>query len=129
MAVVTRKLRDVLGPRRPVEFLVRNVLFLGFFVLLLLVASLGYRSVKSVEALEKDSTRVDETEERHLRLVLDLKETAGKVAAEVRNVVGNSNNQRLKFPAQQRLNELRSEMSLVEKCNLIVDSADFIYVK
>ena len=29
----------------------------------------------------------------------------------------------------QRLNELGSEMSLVEKCNLIVDSADFIYVK
>lgn len=110
MVVGTRKLRDVLGPRRPVEFLVRNVLFLGFFVLLLLVASLGYRSVKSVEALEKDSTRVDETEERHLRLVLDLKETAGKVAAEVRNVVGNSNNERLKFPAQQRLNELKKEM-------------------
>ena len=28
-----------------------------------------------------------------------------------------------------RLNELGSEMSLVEKCNLIVESADFIYVK
>ena len=29
----------------------------------------------------------------------------------------------------QRLSELGSEMSVVEKCNLIVDSADFIYVK
>jgi len=29
----------------------------------------------------------------------------------------------------QRLNELGSEMSLVGKCNLIVESADFIYVK
>ena len=29
----------------------------------------------------------------------------------------------------ERLSELGSEMSLVEKCNLIVDSADFIYVK
>jgi len=29
----------------------------------------------------------------------------------------------------QRLNELGSEMSLVEKCNVIVESADFIYVK
>ena len=29
----------------------------------------------------------------------------------------------------QRLNELGSEMSLVEKCNEIVESADFIYVK
>ena len=29
----------------------------------------------------------------------------------------------------ERLNELGSEMSLVEKCNVIVESADFIYVK
>jgi hypothetical protein len=29
----------------------------------------------------------------------------------------------------QRLNELGNEMSLVEKCNVIIDSADFIYVK
>jgi len=29
----------------------------------------------------------------------------------------------------QRLNELGSEMSLVEKCNVIVDSTDFAYVK
>jgi len=29
----------------------------------------------------------------------------------------------------QRLNELGSEMSLVEKCNLIVESADFVHVK
>ena len=29
----------------------------------------------------------------------------------------------------QRLSELGSEMSLVEKCNLIIESADFIYVK
>lgn len=29
----------------------------------------------------------------------------------------------------QRLNELGSELSLVEKCNLIVESADFTFVK
>lgn len=107
----TRKLRDAhLGTPRPVEFLVRNILFLGFFVLLLLVAGLGYRSVKSVEALEKDSVRVDETEGRHLRLVLDISETAGKVFAETRTVSANQANDLLRFPARQRLKDLKKEM-------------------
>src|SRR4030095_6207350 len=97
MMAGTRKLRDAqLRTSRAVEFLVRNTIFLGFFVLLLLVAGLGYRSVKSVEALEKDSVRFDETEERHLRVVLDISETAGKVAAETRTVVGANN--LLQFP-------------------------------
>ena len=111
MMAGTRKLRDAhLGTSRAVEFLVRNILFLGFFVLLLLVAGLGYRSVKSVEALEKDGIRVDETEERHLRLVLDISETAGKVFAETRAVVANEANQLLQFPARQRLNDHKKEM-------------------
>jgi two-component system nitrogen regulation sensor histidine kinase GlnL len=111
MMAGTRKLRDAhLGTSRAVEFLVRNILFLGFFVLLVLVAGLGYRSVKSVEALEKDSIRVDETEERHLRLVLDISETAGKVFAEIRTVIANEGNKLLQFPAQQRLKDYKKEM-------------------
>jgi two-component system, NtrC family, nitrogen regulation sensor histidine kinase GlnL len=111
MMVGTRKLRDAHpSTSRAVEFLVRNILFLGFFLLLLLVSGLGYRSVQSVEALEKDSVRVDETEERHLRLVLDISETAGKVAAETRTVIANRANSLLQFPARQRLNEHKKEM-------------------
>lgn len=111
MMAGTRKLRDAhLGTSRAVEFLVRNILFLGFFVLLVLVAGLGYRSVKSLEALEKDSIRVDETEERHLRLVLDISETAGKVFGETRTVVANQPNDFLQFPARQRLKDYKKEM-------------------
>jgi len=111
MMAGTRKLRDAqLGTSRAVEFLVRNILFLGFFLLLVIVAGLGYRSVKSVEALEKDSVRVDETEERHLRLVLDISETAGKVFAEIRTVIANQSNELLQFPARQRLKEYKKEM-------------------
>jgi signal transduction histidine kinase len=111
MMAGTRKLGDAhLSSSRAIEFLVRNILFLGFFLLLLLVAGLGYRSVMSVEALEKDSVRVDETEERHLRLVLDISETAGKVAAETRTVVANQANSLLHFPARQRLNDHKKEM-------------------
>src|SRR6266849_2499804 len=111
MIAATRKLRDAhVGSSRAVEFLVRNTLFLGFFVLLALVAGIGYRSVKSLEALEKDSVRVDETEERHLRLVLDISETGGKVFGETRTVVGNQSNDLLQFPARQRLKDYKKEM-------------------
>lgn len=111
MMAGTRKLRDAhLKTSRAVEFLVRNILFLGFFLLLVLVAGLGYRSVKSVEALEQDSIHVDETEERHLRLVLDISETAGKVATETRTVIANQANDLLRFPAQQHLKEYKKEM-------------------
>jgi signal transduction histidine kinase len=111
MKAGTRKLRDThLGPSRAIEFLVRNILFLGFFVLLLLVAALGYRSVKNLELLEKDSVRVDETEERHLRIVLDISETAGKVSAESRNVAGTPANDLLQFPSKQQLKGYKREM-------------------
>ena len=119
----TRDLRErLLGPPRAVEFLIRNVLFLGFFVLLLLVAGLGYRSVRSLEDLEKANVLVDETEERHLRIVLNLSETAGKIASEARTAVANQSNGRLLFPAQQRLkdykNEMESEVEQARKSSL-----------
>lgn len=108
MMVRARKLRQRLfGPSRPVEYLVRNVLFLGFFVLLLLVADVGYQSVQNLAELEKDNVRVDEIEEQHLRLVLDIRETAGKLTPEVQAVVGNP---LIQFLARQRLDTLKKEM-------------------
>ncbi len=107
----TRKLRErLLGPPRPVEFLVRNVLALGFLVLLLLVVGVGYRSTQSLEQLEKESRRVDETEELHLRIVLEMSETAGKIVSEARTVIATRQNRVLETPAQQRLKELKKEM-------------------
>lgn len=106
-----RKLRErFLGPSRPVEYLVRNVLFLGFFVLLLLVVDVGYQSVQNLAELENDHIRIDETEERHLRLVLDISETAGKLKAETQAAGGNPSNSRLQFLARQRLETLKKEM-------------------
>ena len=109
--VRTRKhLRRLLGPPRPVEFLVRNVLAFGFLVLLLLAVSVGYRSIQSLEQLEKESRRVDETEEFHLRIALEMSETAGKIETEARTVIANRPNGLLGTPAQLRLKELRGEM-------------------
>lgn len=100
----------VLGPPRPVESLIRNVLFLGFFVLLLLVVGVGYSGIQSSEQLEKERVLISDIGERHLRLVLNLSETAGKIVPEAREVVANQPNFRLEFPARQRLNELKKEM-------------------
>jgi len=106
-----KKLEErLLGPAKRVESLVRNVLFLGFFVLLLLVVGVGYRAVHSVEQLERESVLVDDIGERHLRLVLNLSETAGKIVPEARTVVGTRSNWLLGLPARHRLSDLKKEM-------------------
>lgn len=110
MARIRKLAARLLGPPKPVESLVRNVLFLGFFVLLLLVVGVGYRAVQSVEQLERESILVDDIGERHLRLVLELWKNAGKVVPEARNVVAFGSNPLLGIPARQRLNNLRKEM-------------------
>ena len=111
MMARTRKLRErFLEPPGPVESLVRNVLAFGFLVLLLLVAGVGYRSIQSLRQLETESVRVDETEELHLRLVLSLSETVGKISPEAQTVVANQSNSRMHFAARQKLKDLKKEL-------------------
>jgi CHASE3 domain sensor protein len=111
MMARTGKLRErFLGPPRPVESFVRNVLALGFLALLLLVVGVGYRSIQSLEQLEKESRRVDETEELRLRIALRMSETAGKSATEARTVVATRQNRLMETPAAQRLKQLKREM-------------------
>ena len=110
MARRRKVLERLLGPPRPVEFLVRNVLAFGFLVLLGLVVGVGYRSIQSLEQLEKESRRVDETEEFHLRIALGMSETAGKMASEARTLAATRPNRVLEHPAQQRLKLLKKEM-------------------
>lgn len=109
-----KKLEErLLGPAKHVESLVRNVLFLGFFLLLLLVVGVGYRAVHSVEQLERESVLVDDIGERHLRLVLNLSETAGKIVPEARTVVATKSNSLLGFSARNRLSDLKKQMDAV----------------
>jgi len=86
------------------------VLFLGFFVLLLLVVDVGYRSSKTLEDLEKRRIQVDETEELHFRVVLDLSETVGKITPEVTTVAANRSSGFLSTVARHRLDDLKREM-------------------
>lgn len=106
-----RKFREwVLGPPATVESLVRNTLFLGFMVLLLLIAGIGYRSVRSVEQLERESVTVDDIGEAHLRIVLNLSETAEKVMPEAREIAGNEASSLLRVASKHKLGDLRREM-------------------
>lgn len=110
MARVRKLEEQLLGPPRPVESLVRNVLFLGFFVLLLLVVGVGYRAVQSVDQLEKESVFVDDVGERHLRLILELWKTAGKALPEARTVIATKSDFLLGLSARHNLNDLKKEM-------------------
>src|SRR6266498_4304996 len=110
MMARTQKLRERLGPPSRVESLVRNILGLGFLVLLLLVAGVGYTSMQSLKQLETESVRVDETEELHLRIVLNLSETVGKISPEAQTVAANQSNSRMHFASRQKLKELRKEL-------------------
>jgi two-component system, NtrC family, nitrogen regulation sensor histidine kinase GlnL len=129
MMARTRSLRErFFGQTRPIEFLVRNILALGFLIVLLLVVGVGYRSIQSLEQLEKESRRVDETEELRLRIALAMAETAGKIVTEARAVIASRPNRLLETPAAQRLKQLRREMDLeineAQKTSL-VDSAEW----
>jgi signal transduction histidine kinase len=86
------------------------VLAVGFLVMLLLVVGIGYRSINSLQQLENESVRVDETEEKHLRIVLDLSETTGKIFSTAQTVAANQPNGLMEFTARQHLNDLRREM-------------------
>lgn len=108
-----KKLEErLLGPAKRVESLVRNVLFLGFFVLLLLVVGVGYRAVQSVDQLEKESVFVDDIGERHLRLVLDLWKNVGEIVPESRIALANQSDSLMGGVTRRRLNALRKEMDL-----------------
>lgn len=100
------------GFPRTAEWLVRNTLLLGFFVLLVLIGGLGYLSWQSFRQLESDIALIRESEQNHYRAVTDVSETFGKMVAEARSVLGNSESSLLVFPGRQRLKRLRDEMEV-----------------
>jgi signal transduction histidine kinase len=124
-----RKLKEfVLGPPATIESLVRNVLFFGFLVLLLLIAGIGYRSVRSVEQLEKESIQVDDVGESHLRIVLELSETAGKVVPQAQYKAAYGSRPLMRLPSEHRLDDLKHEMEReIERARLtsLVDSSEW----
>jgi PAS domain S-box-containing protein len=99
-----------LGLTAAAEPLVRNILLVGFCLLLLLVGGLGYWSRESFLQVENEIALLKESEANHLRNVLRIEGTDGKMAAEARAASNAGQNRLLRFPAQQRLKQLKAEM-------------------
>jgi signal transduction histidine kinase len=92
------------------ESLVRNILLVGFCLLLLLVAGLGYWSRESFDQVEQEIASIQQSEARHVHTVLSIEGALGKMATEARAASDNGQNWLLRYPAQQRLKQLKTEI-------------------
>src|SRR5919205_41182 len=72
-------------PRRT-ESLVRNVLLVGFLMLLALVAILGFTSYRSLVEMESEITLIRQTEVSQERSIRRVSETAGKIHSQAQTV-------------------------------------------
>ena len=79
----------LLGLPRTAEWIVRNVLLVGFFMLLMLVAGLGYLSWQSFRELEDEITMIRQSEVSHQSAISQISETAGKIQAYAQTALAN----------------------------------------
>lgn len=100
----------LLGLPRTAEWIVRNVLLVGFFMLLMLVAGLGYLSWQSFRELEEEITLIRQSEVSHKSAVSLISETAGKIQAYARTALANQESSIISFTARQNLKTLKVEM-------------------
>jgi two-component system, NtrC family, nitrogen regulation sensor histidine kinase GlnL len=120
-----QKLRNrLLGFPRTAEWLVRNILLLGFFVLLTLIAGLGYLSWQSFRDLENDIDALRDSEVQHYYIIGGISETVGTISAQVQTVLGNAESNYLVFAGRQRLKILKTEMDEQIKKGRITTLAD-----
>jgi signal transduction histidine kinase len=102
--------RRRLGLPPGAESLVRNILLVGFCLLLLLVAGLGYWSKESLKQVEEEMFLIQQSEANHIETVLNIKGAIGEMATEARAASDSGQNRLLRFPAQQRLKQLKTEI-------------------
>ncbi len=95
---------------RTAEWIVRNVLLVGFFLLLMLIAGLGYLSWQSFRELENEITLIRQSEVIHKSAVSLISETAGKIQAYAQTALANEESKPVSFVARQKLKTLKVEM-------------------
>ncbi|MGA9774177.1 MAG: ATP-binding protein [Blastocatellia bacterium] len=100
----------LLGLPRTAEWIVRNVLLVGFFLLLMLVGGLGYLSWQSFLELGDEISIIRQSEVNHMSVVSLISETAGKIHASAQTALANQDSKPLAFIARQDLKRLRAEM-------------------
>src|ERR1044071_7741175 len=93
----------LLGLPRTAEWIVRKFLLVGFFVLLTLVAGLGYLSGQSFQELESQITIIRQSEVSHKSAVSLISETAGKIQAYAQTALANEESKPVSFIARQKL--------------------------
>jgi len=92
------------------EPLVRNILLFGFFVLLFLIAGIGYWGIESLNKVRDEIAQLHQTEARHLRLSLKIKETAARMDTEARAVLASGGDRLVHFASGQKLDRVKKEM-------------------
>lgn len=95
---------------RTTEGLVRNMLLVGFFVLLALVASLGFLGWQSFQGLSDKIEIIRQSEVNHARTISEISETAEKIQLEATIFLANADEKLVRIPIKQRLNQLKYEM-------------------
>src|SRR6185503_18217762 len=101
----------LLGFPRTAEWIVRNILLVGFFVLLTLVAGLGYLSWQGFRELDVEIAVIRQSEVNHERVISLVSETAGKIQSQAETVIANPDTRLVAFIARQKLKELGNEMT------------------
>lgn len=89
----------------------RNVLLIGFLLLLLLIALAGHLARKNFAQVEGEIAALHQTEAKELQLVLGVAELVGKMITEARVVIGTRDESFLHGPSARRLRVLKDEMS------------------
>jgi two-component system nitrogen regulation sensor histidine kinase GlnL len=92
------------------EALVRNIMLVGFLVMLLLVGAIGYWSAQSFRQFDERINAMHHAETNHLRLVFEIAETEGKISTEARIRIGSRESGLLHFASVQHLKDLKAQM-------------------
>jgi hypothetical protein len=123
-AILNWRRRHAQRQRRSI---IRNILLMGFFVLLSLIGGLGYLSWNSFTALERDSATRHETEMNHARIIRRISETVGKIRSETSTLMGNESNI-IRFAARKQLNAYKAgmdELIKVAHTTIIADTPEW----
>ncbi|HWP44261.1 MAG TPA: ATP-binding protein [Blastocatellia bacterium] len=107
---ISRTITGLLGLPLTAEAFVQNLLLLGFFVLLLLVAAIGYWSRESIREVDQEITSLYQQEYRNLLIVQRIGRTAAIMWNQASNLLAYDEANLLHGSAKRQLARLKREM-------------------
>src|ERR1700733_14001 len=88
----------------------RDILLAGFFLLLLLISSIGYWSEHSLRQLEASTFAAERETLHHFGVAVGIDEIRGEMIPAVSMAIAENQNKPLHFTAMQRLKDLKRQM-------------------